>query len=407
MDIFELIKLSIKSLFSFKVRSFLTMLGVIVGIGSVVLISSIGTGFQNNLLGDLTKSLSKIVMVDIDTKKLAKRSVERDFYFTKEDLEAIEKLPNIDVAFFETQSTGIYTNEKNTENKGGIFGSEIYIGEHGIGPKNMPAYSYKVSYGRNISKEEFESNAKVAVIEYEGAKLIYGDPTSAIGKVLEYEDFDGNLKQYAIIGVTQKPEKESPITQPQATIFTVAEEKQYNQNFMFKVKDEKKLTETTDILKKYLLQKANGEDIYKITPINDQLKEVTGILDKVSLFISFIAAISLIVGGIGVMNIMLVSVTERISEIGLRKAIGAKNRHILLQFLIESIILTLIGGIVGVVFGYSLAFLVGLFLKITPILKMNVLVLSLLVSGGTGLIFGIYPAKKASRLSPMEALRSE
>ena len=107
------------------------------------------------------------------------------------------------------------------------------------------------------------------------------------------------------------------------------------------------------------------------------------------------------------MNIMLVSVTERISEIGLRKAIGAKNRHILLQFLIESIILTLIGGIVGVVFGYSLAFLVGLFLKITPILKMNVLVLSLLVSGGTGLIFGIYPAKKASRLSPMEALRSE
>ena len=86
MDIFELIKLSIKSLFSFKVRSFLTMLGVIVGIGSVVLISSIGTGFQNNLLGDLTKSLSKIVMVDIDTKKLAKRSVERDFYFTKEDL---------------------------------------------------------------------------------------------------------------------------------------------------------------------------------------------------------------------------------------------------------------------------------------------------------------------------------
>ena len=224
--------------------------------------------------------------------------------------------------------------------------------------------------------------------------MIYGDPTSAIGKVLEYEDFDGNLKQYAIIGVTQKPEKESPITQPQATIFTVAEEKQYNQNFMFKVKDEKKLTETTDVLKKFLLQKANGEDICKITPINDQLKEVTGILDKVSLFISFIAAISLIVGGIGVMNIMLVSVTERISEIGLRKAIGAKNRHILLQFLIESIILTLIGGIVGVVFGYSLAFLVGLFLKITPILKMNVLVLSLLVSGGTGLIFGIYPANK-------------
>ena len=111
MDIWELVKLSLKSLFSFKVRSFLTMLGIIVGIASVVLISSVGAGFQNNLLGDLTKSLTKIVEVDIDQKKLAKTTINRDFYFKENDLEIIEQLPNIDTAFFETQLQGITDDE--------------------------------------------------------------------------------------------------------------------------------------------------------------------------------------------------------------------------------------------------------------------------------------------------------
>ena len=167
------------------------------------------------------------------------------------------------------------------------------------------------------------------------------------------------------------------------------------------------MTETVNVLKGYLKAKSGQDDLYKISLVSDELKEVTGILNKISIFISFIAGISLLVGGIGVMNIMLVSVTERISEIGLRKAIGAKNKHILLQFLIESIILTLTGGLIGLTIGYGLASIIGIFLHIIPILKISVLIMSLTVSMGTGLIFGIYPARKASKLSPMEALRSE
>lgn len=143
MDIWELVKLSIKSLFSFKVRSFLTMLGIIVGIASVVLISSVGAGFQNNLLGDLTKSLTKIVEVDIDQKKLAKTTINRDFYFKESDLEIIEQLPNIDTAFFETQLQG-------------ITDDEVYVSVRGVNDKNLNAYSYRVDYGRKITEEEYK-----------------------------------------------------------------------------------------------------------------------------------------------------------------------------------------------------------------------------------------------------------
>ena len=393
MDIWELVKLSIKSLFSFKVRSFLTMLGIIVGIASVVLISSIGAGFQNNLLGDLTKSLTKIVEVDIDQKKLAKTTINRDFYFKENDLEIIEQLPNIDTAFFETQLQG-------------ITDDEIYVGARGVN-ENLNAYSYRVDYGRKITEEEYKSKAEVAIMDYDSAVRTYGSPENALGKLLNFSDFDGYPYTYTIVGVTQKPEQVSAIPQPVINIFVPVDAQEYNSGFTFKVKDEKKMTETVKVLKAYLKAKSGQDDLYKVSLVSDQLKEVTSILDKISIFISFIAGISLLVGGIGVMNIMLVSVTERITEIGLRKAIGAKNKHILLQFLIESVILTLMGGLIGLSLGYGLASIVGIFLHIRPILKISVLIMSLSVSMGTGLIFGIYPAKKASKLSPMEALRSE
>ena len=160
-----------------------------------------------------------------------------------------------------------------------------------------------------------------------------------------------------------------------------------------------------ETVRRDLIRRGSELDTYSVSSSSQGLDQFNNILNMLSLFISGVAAISLFVGGIGVMNIMLVSVTERIREVGLRKAIGAKTKDILTQFLIEAVLLTFLGGIIGVLFGYGGALLIGLFINTTPILNPIVVIVSLLVSTMTGLIFGVYPAKKAASLDPIEALR--
>ena len=155
-----------------------------------------------------------------------------------------------------------------------------------------------------------------------------------------------------------------------------------------------------------ILNKESGiAGLYRAVNSNTGLEQFNSILSMLSIFVSFVASVSLFVGGIGVMNIMLVSVTERIREIGLRKAIGAKNKDILLQFLIESIILTVSGGVIGILLGSVSAFLISNALGLVLIIKVSILLISITVSMLIGVIFGVYPASKASKLNPIDALR--
>ena len=155
----------------------------------------------------------------------------------------------------------------------------------------------------------------------------------------------------------------------------------------------------------YLKTRGSSTDTYRVSSLSQGLSQFNNILNMITLFISGVAAISLFVGGIGVMNIMLVSVTERIREVGLRKAIGAKTKDILVQFLIESIILTFFGGIIGIITGYGMALLIGMLVHVSPILSPFIVIICITVSTITGLVFGVYPAKKAAALDPMVALR--
>ena len=160
-------------------------------------------------------------------------------------------------------------------------------------------------------------------------------------------------------------------------------------------------------VKDLMSRRGSSSDKYNVRSESSGLDQFNNILNMVTLFISGVAGISLFVGGIGVMNIMLVSVTERIREVGLRKALGARTKDILVQFLIEAVILTFFGGIIGVAIGYSLALLIGMFIKTSPVLSPGVVSVCIFVSTMIGLVFGVYPAKKAATLEPMEALRTD
>ena len=158
---------------------------------------------------------------------------------------------------------------------------------------------------------------------------------------------------------------------------------------------------TTAILNK----EAGIDKLYQAVNSNTGLEQFNSILSMLSVFVSFVASVSLFVGGIGVMNIMLVSVTERIREVGLRKAIGAKNKDILLQFLIEAIILTVSGGLIGIILGSTLALVLSTSFGMVPIIKVSIILISLIVSTLIGVVFGVYPASKAAKLNPIDALR--
>lgn len=403
MNILEIFKLSIDNLLNFKLRSFLTMLGIIIGIGSVVLISSIGAGFQRKLLSDVTTTLDSIIQVGFNPKYTSIKKSEKEL-FNIDDIENFSKLPNIDSA---VGMNGFSAEEHKTS-------SYTYI-------TLASKYYYKVmlpniTKGRYFTNEELSSGSEVALIDRKSATRLFGNESFTIGNKITVTN-DAQKYTFTIIGLTKELGEDISSTFGDTSIRLTIPEKYGSQNLgidsntyselLVKAKNKNNLVKAQDEIRQYLKIKSPKDDLYKLQPLKEQTKQITGILDKISVFIVFIASISIIVGGIGVMNIMLVSVKERITEIGLRKAIGAKNKQIITQFLIETIVLTLIGGIIGIIFGFTVAMLLGIPLKVIPILQFKTVLISFVVSTVTGLVFGIYPAKQAAQLSPMEALRKE
>ena len=182
-------------------------------------------------------------------------------------------------------------------------------------------------------------------------------------------------------------------------------DEKYFDGLKVKVSDANDLSRIMDATTAILNKEAGIDKLYQAVNSNTGLEQFNSILSMLSVFVSFVASVSLFVGGIGVMNIMLVSVTERIREVGLRKAIGAKNKDILLQFLIEAIILTVSGGLIGIILGSTLALVLSTSFGMVPIIKVSIILISLIVSTLIGVVFGVYPASKAAKLNPIDALR--
>lgn len=403
----EYLKMAVSNIKSNKMRSLLTMLGIIIGISSVLLIVSLGNG---------AKSVITDAMADIGSGQVAIYSYDDSatYDITNDDIDALYN----QVDGIRAISTS-YSTEGSLYTKKGEFKTSV-IGQ-------MPDYQYFSSNGllkgRYFTEKEYLSGQQVAVIGENDALRIFGS-TDVLNKELNMDAMGMELT-FRIIGV-EKAEKETLFTftyedspvylQVPLTVFSQIygmEDSTYWSITMLAEKgaDTYKIaSEATALLERR--HQCSEEGIYQVENFNDYMSTVNKVINVVTVLVSLVAAISLLVGGIGVMNIMLVSVTERTREIGIRKALGAKTKSVMLQFLSESAIITLIGGVIGILLGVGGAFLVAAVVgavepafAFTPKVDPVTILVTTLFSVGIGIFFGIYPAKKAAKLSPIEALR--
>jgi len=413
------IKISFTALKANKSRTFLTMLGIIIGVGAVIIMMSLGKGAQGLILGQIQSIGANSIYIEpgsFDPKgggSFTTSAIEEMTIKTLKikDLESIRKDPLTDIAYPMVYGSGriIYRNEDEKITFIGIT-SEAYEMD-----------DWHAINGRDISEDDIRSTAKVTTLGHKIAEDLFGEE-DPIGKTIRIKKT--NLK---VIGVMEERGMEMfqnfdeyvyiPITTAQKLLLGI----DHLNAIAVRAESESAINPLIENIRLALRENHNiynpegdlSKDDFKVmsqVEAADMVKQVTGILTA---FLSSIAAIALIVGGIGIMNIMLVSVTERTREIGLRKAVGARNKDILKQFLIESVALTLFGGLIGFILGlmFSLAAAIVLSRVLNTnwsfIMPFGAVVLAFGVATIIGLVFGIYPARKASKLNPIEALRHE
>lgn len=398
----EYIKIALMNIRSNKGRSFLTMLGIIIGISSVIMIISIGNGVKGGINSELSAMAGGQIYVYSDGQNDEGISVE----FTDEDIDALQtKVANVKAVTPRWTLSGTATGRK------GIYTASMSLG--------MPGLEYVSSdpiiAGRYFNENDYYSANKVCVVTEASARAMFGT-TNVVGMTFDFTMY-GSTQEFTIIGIrkdnasvlvtvvgTETVSVEAPLSAIREAGFEIVNDalliiSDGAENASQVAADSVKLMENRHDVR--------GKNVIKVENFNDYMSQMNDILSYVTIFVVFVAAISLLVGGIGVMNIMLVSVTERTREIGIRKSLGARTVSIVLQFLSESAIITLLGGIIGIVIGVLGATGVCTLIGFTARISVGTVIGASLFSSAVGIFFGIYPARKAARLSPIEALRHE
>ena len=409
MNIATLIKEALKSITSNKVRSFLTMLGIFIGVGAVIAMMSIGQGAQNSITNSLSALGTQTLYLPPGNFTENVRNA-RDL--TNDDVTAISMLECVEIAA-PTVSQNAMLSQSN--------GKTVNASVTGVVPGYRTVGNYNIAQGSFITQENINNKEMVAVIGTEINKSLFGSANSSsdgeTGRIMG--------QPYRIIGVLEEKGSSSlgmsqdqnvfiPISTAQSRLMT--RQKNSVSQVTILVRSAYTLEEAQKAIESLMQDRhdifeGNPND-FTIMNLQDILNAVGDIMGTFTLFLGGVAAISLLVGGIGIMNIMLVTVTERTREIGLRKALGAKRGDILAQFLVESSVLSLVGGLLGIAFGLLLAFGIARIAAMTGTqldvsINPSIIIGATLFSIAVGLFFGVYPANQASKLDPVIALRSE
>ena len=401
----ESVQIALKALLANKLRSILTMLGIIIGVGAVITMISVGMGVREKITSSIASLGSNMLIVSPGSANSGgvRSAAGSSVKLKLEDADAIRnKVKNID--YVSPMVNGAYQIVNGNLN----WNSTV----QGVTPEFMSIRSLEVSSGSFITQNDMNTRNRVAVIGTTVATNLF-ESSNPVGKTIRV-----NNSPYRVIGVLESKGQSSmgsdqddvvivPLTTAQERLLGITYVKQIN----IQVSSQEKMDQVQNDVETLLRQrhrivgdKDDDFTVRNLTSLMQTMNETTAML---TLFLGSIAAISLLVGGIGIMNIMMVSVTERTREIGIRKALGATFKNIMMQFLIESVVIGVIGGILGIIFGCGASLLISKFGDFTTVITAAPIIVSFLFSVGIGLFFGIYPARKAALLDPIEALRYE
>jgi putative ABC transport system permease protein len=408
MDFLQTLKIALRALRTNKMRSFLTMLGIIIGIAAVIAMMAVGSGASYVISQQIASIGSNIILVipGSTTSGGLRTGSGGSQSLTSDDARAImNECPSVESAAPTVRSSGLVV-------YGNMNWSTIIMG---ASPELFEIREWGISNGRSISQQDVDGATKVCLLGQTVAENLFGS-ADPIGKIVRIKKIP-----FTVIGVLDRKGQSPQGTDQDDTIFVPLRTAQRNLvrspfpntvgALLIKARSENLLTKAEEEITSLLNQRHRISGAKEADFSTRNLSEILAVAEKsskaMSLLLGAVASISLVVGGIGIMNIMLVSVTERTREIGIRMAIGARKRDILLQFMIEAVLLTILGGVIGILLGAGGAAIVSRILSWPTLISTKSITVAFFFSAAVGIFFGFYPARKAAGLNPIEALRYE
>ena len=406
MNVANLLKIALRALNNNKLRGFLTMLGIIIGVASVITMLAIGQGSKRSIQAQITEMGSNMIMIHPGKDRMG--GVRQ----SAEDMQSL-KLEDFQAIYNESRYLSSISPSVNSSGQV-IYGANNYPTTiYGINQEYLDIRKLSIDQGEVFTDQDIISSAKVCLLGKTITDNIFTNGEDPIGKIIRFNKIPfkviGTLtpKGYNSMGMDQDDIILAPYTTIQKRILAITHLQGIYASALSEDFTDQACEEIAEILRRNHKLKEGDEDNFDIRSQQELSSMLSSTTDMMTILLACIAGISLIVGGIGIMNIMYVSVTERTREIGLRMSIGAKGRDILAQFLIEAILISITGGLIGIILGVGASFIVKNILNWPIYIQPWSVLLSFAVCSITGIFFGWYPAQKASNLDPIEAIRYE
>ncbi len=406
MNFANLFRIALKALGNNKFRGFLTMLGIIIGVGSVITMLAIGQGSKKSIQAEISEMGSNMIMIHPG------EDMRGGVRLSADDMQTL-KVKDFEDIRQECAHVSLVSPSVNSTGQAVYGANNTPTSVYGVNEEFLDIRGYKVQDGDIFSEQDIKTAAKVCLVGKTVIDQLFTNGENPVGKVIRFGSIPFRIvgvlesKGYNSMGMDQDNLIITPYTTVMKRILAVTYLQEIVCSALSEEYTDEAISEITDVLRRNHKLKEADDDDFNIRSQQELSSMMTSTSDMMSTLLAAVAGISLLVGGIGIMNIMYVSVTERTKEIGLRMSIGAKGRDILAQFLIEATLISITGGLLGVILGVAASYIVKAVLSYPILIQPWSIVVSFLVCTIIGIFFGWYPARKASNLDPIEAIRYE